>query len=74
MTLSSQSAPAAAALDYESTLIAALKLSSKKCVFAMQLPNSTLFRLASRFLNTRRTSSLGAQKRGSAEQIQSGPA
>ncbi len=31
------------------------------------IPRSTLFRLASRFLNTRRTSSLGAQKRGTPE-------
>jgi transposase len=40
MTPSCKSAPATAALDYDSTLIGALELSSKKWVFAVQLPGS----------------------------------
>ena len=40
MTPSCKSAPAAAALDYDSTLIGALELSLKKWVFAVQLPGS----------------------------------
>jgi len=38
MTLSCKSAPAAATLDYDSTMIAALELSSKKWLLAVQLP------------------------------------
>jgi len=40
MTLTCKSAPTTAALDYDSTMIAALELSSKKWVFAVQLPGS----------------------------------
>jgi transposase len=40
MTLSCKSASAATALDYDSTMIAALELSSKKWIFAVQLPGS----------------------------------
>ena len=40
MTPSCKSAPATAALDYDSTLIGALELSSKKWVVAVQLPGS----------------------------------
>jgi transposase len=40
MTPSCKSAPATAALDYDSTLIGALELSSKRWVFAVQLPGS----------------------------------
>jgi transposase len=41
MTPSRPSAPATAALDYDNTMIGALELSSKKWVFAVQLPGST---------------------------------
>ena len=40
MTPSCKLAPGTAALDYDSTLIGALELSSKKWVFAVQLPGS----------------------------------
>jgi len=40
MTPSCKLAPGTAALDYDSTLIGALELSSKKWVFAIQLPGS----------------------------------
>ncbi len=40
MTVTCKSGPATAALDYDSTMIAALELSSKKWVFAVQLPGS----------------------------------
>jgi len=40
MTASCKLAPGTAALDYDSTLIGALELSSKKWVFAVQLPGS----------------------------------
>lgn len=40
MTPPCKSAPGTAALDYDSTLIGALELSSKKWVFAVQLPGS----------------------------------
>jgi len=40
MTPTCQSAPATAALDYDNTMFGALELSSKKWVFAVQLPGS----------------------------------